>query len=370
MNKNKINIADFKRNSDFYKEISLILTVKSFDLQAIRKRYLKSKNNKSKRTGSVERRKVTEGGVISLNIKKGNIIKQDILNKLPEPRGIDGHTGIIALSSENKVFVIKDSKVYTITNPWFSYIHTTKINPADKNKVLISSSGFDCIFEYDYIKNEKTFEWFSWENGFNKGLDPESGKDLYLTRSRETAKEFDNEGKNHLFISNPEEEVLPTSKRAAFINSVSYSNKDKNKILATFFHEGAVYQIDTKTNKAEKVLDDLTNPHGGCNYKSEFMATSTKSGELVFGNTENQDRFDFSKIEGKAKELGDFEWIQNSIVVNENIISIDSNRNCFVIFNPEEKLYDLIAFDKNWAVQDLIDTEISESIADKVKKLK
>ena len=52
----KIDLSQFQRDHSFYGELNLLLTVKSFDLQAIRKRYLASKKNK--RAGSVERRKV------------------------------------------------------------------------------------------------------------------------------------------------------------------------------------------------------------------------------------------------------------------------------------------------------------------------
>ena len=46
MNANKIDISTFKRDHGFYGEIELLLTIKSFDLQAIRARYVASKNNK------------------------------------------------------------------------------------------------------------------------------------------------------------------------------------------------------------------------------------------------------------------------------------------------------------------------------------
>ena len=362
MSKTNIHISEFTKCNDFYEDVNLLVTVKSFDLKAIRARYLKSKENKSKRTGSIERRAVTIGGIAKIKISKGSIIEENILNKLPEPRGIDGLNDIIALSSENKVFIIREGEIYLITNPWFSYIYTTKIYQNIPHRILISSSGFDCIFEYDYIKNEKTFEWFSWENGFNKGVDPETAEDLFLTRKPKEAEEFTEKGIHHLLIDDPESQVLPTSKRAAFINSVTYNTNTPNSILATFFHEGSVYEIDMKTSKATKVLGDLLNPHGGLTFGNEFMATSTKSGELVIGNIENQIRYNFNNLEGKDEVLGDFEWIQNSIYLNENIISIDSNRNSFVIFNPEKKLYDIINFNDNWAVQDIINIDENPNI--------
>ena len=45
----KIDISQFRRDSSFYGELNLLLTVKNFDLQAIRKRYLASKKKQSRK---------------------------------------------------------------------------------------------------------------------------------------------------------------------------------------------------------------------------------------------------------------------------------------------------------------------------------
>ncbi len=350
-----IDISNFKHNKDFYNKFELLISIKSFDLLAIRKRYLESKNNKNKRTGSIERRAVTEGGIAKLTIENGQIKNCIILKSLAEPRGIDYHQGIIAFSSENKVYIIRDNKSYCITDPWFSYIHTCKINPFDKNKILVSSSGYDCIMEYDYIKNSKTFEWFAWENGFEYGIDPESGDKIYLSRLKEKAAEYKSKGINHLLIDASKDSFLPTSKRAAFINSVVYNPKDDNQIIATFFHEGAVYSIDRKTGKTIPLINGLSNPHGGMINNCNTIATSTKSGEIFIKTADILFRYQFKNLGGKKAALGDFEWIQNAIILEENIIAIDSNRNAFVIFNTEKQIYDTISFDENWAIQDLIE---------------
>ena len=103
----------------------------------------------------------------------------------------------------------------------------------------------------------------------------------------------------------------------------------------------------------------MQSPHGGARYSSDFMAANTKGGEVVLGNLWNQDRYTFSSLTGKPDMLSDFEWIQNSIQVDGNIISIDSNRNSFVIIQPENEQIDFVPFDNNWAVQDLIQAEPS-----------
>ena len=50
----RIDVSKFQRDSSFYGQIDLLLTVKSFDLQAIRKRYLESKKINALEVLSVE----------------------------------------------------------------------------------------------------------------------------------------------------------------------------------------------------------------------------------------------------------------------------------------------------------------------------
>jgi hypothetical protein len=151
---------------------------------------------------------------------------------------------------------------------------------------------------------------------------------------------------------------------------VVYDAVNPNRIIATFFHEGAVFSIDKKSGKAIKVLDGLTNPHGGRRLGEEtYMATSTKSGEVVIGNLDYQERYNFSHLKGKPGFLQDFEWVQNSIALDDNIVSIDSNRNMLVIYNPGKQLIDFVPYDKNWAVQDIIPCRPSAKLFSQIQGL-
>lgn len=368
-NNDLIDISKYKEDNSFYSEIKLLITIKSFDLQAIRERYLKNKNKKSNRTGSVARREVATGGIAELTIKNGKITHSEVLAEFPEPRGVDSFEEITAFSSENKVYLLDGDSLQTITNPWFSYIHTIDIEKSQKKRMLISSSGFDSIFEYSIDGQEKTFEWFAWENGFDHGIDPESGDKLFLTRNEDKAAHYKSEGKNFLFISDPANQTLPTAKRAAFINSVVYDSIDKNNVIATFFHEGAVYEIDRRTGKADKVLEGLKNPHGGMKLESNrYLGTSTTGGEIVAGNIDKQTRYDFKNLEGKPDFLSDMEWVQNTKIIEGNFIAIDSNRNAFMIINPEKKLLSRVEFDPDWAIQDLVVSHLRESQKQIIKR--
>ena len=370
MDKQIIDISKFKQSNDFYDPFTLITTVKSFDLQEIRKRYVASrKTNKSGKVGSVERREVGVGGIVKVKIDQGKVVSNDILVKLKEPRGIGICNDYLGIAAENTVYLISDNAVKEINSPWFSYIHTLDFSPHESNKILISSSGLDCIFEYDTETLTETFSWFAWENGFNEATDPKTEEKIILTKDAQTAEDLKNSNQNVMLIENPIEQVLPTAMRAAFINSVVYDADSPANILGTFFHKGAVYKINMNDKQASSALEGLKSPHGGFKLNNEIMATSTATGEVVIGNIDNQKRYIFENLPGKPDYLDSLEWLQNSKLIGDNIITIDSNRTSFVIFNPKTELYSMIPYDNNWAIQDMIVGEISESQENNVRSL-
>lgn len=347
-----IDLSTFKTDNNFYGQIDLLLTVKNFDLQSIRARYIASKNNKSGKAGSVERRKVGTGGICSVGFSNGQLLKEEIHVSLKEPRGIALRDGLLAIAAENTIYLITD-EIRVIENPWFSYIHTIDFNPFDPNKILVASSGLDCIFEYDLTTLEQVYAWHAWENGFCESINKE-GQTVILTRDAGKAKELEAEGKIVKLISDPKNETLPTAQRAAFINTVTYDTTQENHFFATFFHEGAVFKIDMKSGIATKVVERMKNPHGGRNQGDMLLATSTGTGEIIRKSTKSEIRYQFSNLDGKDPELGEMEWIQNAIDEAGNIIAIDSNRTSFVIFNPEKEIISKVAYNDDWAVQDLV----------------
>ncbi|HHZ65627.1 MAG TPA: hypothetical protein EYN38_11425 [Flavobacteriales bacterium] len=364
-----IEIAEFRRDTSFYGTIDLLLTIKSFNLQAIRKRYIASLSNLSGRTGSVERREVSLGGMVRIRIDRGKLTVEEKLCTLKEPRGIDLKHGQLAISSENKVYLIGDTEVQSIENDWFSYIHTVKYHAGNPNKLLVSSSGFDAIFEYDLLDKSPCFEWFAWEHGFNKGVDPELGEELYLTRKAAEAIQYRESGLNHLFIQDPLKDVLPTAKRAAFINSVDYDVRNQDSIIATFFHLGAANRIEIPTGKPTPIIEDLQKPHGACNYKDGYMVTSTGAGSVVLSDAASEVEYSLRGLPCKPDELNDREWVQNAITFGNIILAIDSNRTAFVIFDIEKRIYDIVPYNTEWAVQDAVVGSVSANQIEGLKEI-
>ena len=191
-----IDLSQFQRSSDFYPSIGILVTVKSFDLQAIRKRYLQSRMSGSGKAGSVERRNPGKGGILQLRLEQGAIKEERILCQLTEPRGIDFRDDKLAIAAENTIYHFDEKGQMTILeDKWFSYIHTVKFHPEEPDRVLISSSGLDLIKEYSIAKQRETYEWLAWEHGFARSHDPASGRELWLTRSPEQAAKWKHQGR-------------------------------------------------------------------------------------------------------------------------------------------------------------------------------
>ena len=144
MNIQKIDISTYQRDDSLIEKLDLLLTVKSFDLQAIRKRYIASRNSKSGRAGSVERRKVSLGGIVKPRIENGRVMTEGVLLRLKEPRGIAAREGLLGIAAEDTIYLL-EKNIRSLKNPWFSYIHTIDFQ---ENKMLVASSGFDSLFEY------------------------------------------------------------------------------------------------------------------------------------------------------------------------------------------------------------------------------
>lgn len=347
-----IDLSSFERVA--LPEITLLVSIKSFDLQAIRERYLAARLQKGK-VGSVERRPVAKGGVARLVIQGDQIFSEQMLHELKEPRAIAEKDGVIAIGAENSVYVFQGDQKFTLESPWFSYIHTLDFHPLNPDLILISSSGFDCFFEYNWKTGECIRSWFAWENGWNKGFDKKSKQDVWLTRIPEQAQEWSKAGKIVKCITDPLNQVLPTAERAAFINSALYHKDNGDVIYVTLFHEGAVYKIDWRTGEKKQVFNQLVSPHGGQIRNGQEMVTNTAGGEIQL-KSGGLLKFSFHNLPEKDSRLGSLEWLQNTArLQNGYFVTIDSNRTAFVFFHPGKRTYQIVPYNKDWAVQDILE---------------
>jgi len=345
------DLQDFSDNPDLIGDLEIAFTVKSFDLQAIRKRYLASR--KRSRTGSVERRAPAEGGIVRAAISNGKLQRQEILARVVEARGIDLRNEWLALSSDNRIYLFSQGtpEPVVVENKWFSYIHTVKWS-ADDTRLLVASSGVDTIMELSAAGREVRWEWNAWEHGINTGRDPRTDQEHVLTRSPEEAERLEQQGNRVILVTEPQADPLPTALRAAFINSAEYD--DQGDIIATFFHDGKVVKIDRGTAGRTTLLDGLTKPHGGMPFGEGYLVTDTAGGQVQYCGTDRLEQYTFNQLPGKPDALGDLEWLQTSHYYGSVILTIDANRSALICFDPRRQEKTVVPFNPDWAVQDFV----------------
>lgn len=359
------DLQDFSDNPNLIADLEIVFTVKSFDLQAIRKRYLASR--KRSRTGSVERREPAEGGIVRAYISNGEFRRQEIVARIVEARGIDIRNERLALSSDNKLYLFTEgaSEPEVIENKWFSYIHTVKWS-TDGTRLLVTSSGVDTIMELAADGGEILWEWNAWEHGINTGRDPRTDQAHILTRSPEEADQLRRQGKSVLLVTDPQADPLPTALRAAFINSAEYD--DRGNVLATFFHDGKVVEIHKETGRITTLIEGLTKPHGGVPFGKGYLVTDTAGGRVVYHDDKRVDSYRFDGLPGNPESMGDLEWLQTSHYHGSVILTVDANRSALICFDPGRQEKMMVPFDPDWAVQDFVIMPQQDSLLEQAKR--
>ena len=85
-----------------------------------------------------------------------------------EPYGVDASRNKLALATAKSVQLINmdTGEARLCHNPWLNQGHTVEFS-ADGKKLLVVSSGFDAVFEFDTESGEVLWEWFAWDHGFD-----------------------------------------------------------------------------------------------------------------------------------------------------------------------------------------------------------
>ena len=112
-----------------------------------------------------------------------------------EPYGVDTRGNKIALATASSVRLIdiNSGKERGCQNPWLNQGHTVEFS-ADGKKLLVGSSGFDAVFEFDTVSGKVIWEWFAWDHGFER-----SKLGHYVVRSETRYKALDCHGSRSAF---------------------------------------------------------------------------------------------------------------------------------------------------------------------------
>jgi hypothetical protein len=270
-----------------------------------------------------------------------------------EPYGVAVNSDKMALATAQFVQLrdIKTGESRFCDNPWLKQGHTVEFSPNGK-KLLVGSSGFDAIFEFDTESGEVVWEWFAWDHGFDQ-----SKLGHYVVRSESKCKALKAMGQDVLLVADPRkyEFGIPTRQKPAHLNSAHYASD--GQILVTLFHQGAGYVIDRKTGHAKEVISGLSNPHKLSRRKGGgFFISDTKRGKVIFLNEEYRSTYELALagMPGIVRSPQLTEFLQNTTELRQELFAcVDIHRSCIWLMDVRRRRYRGIKFPIEWSVHDI-----------------
>ena len=270
-----------------------------------------------------------------------------------EPYGVAASRNKMALATAKSVQLINldTGEARLCHNPWLNQGHTVEFSP-DGKKLLVGSSGFDAVFEFDTESGEVVWQWFAWDQGFDR-----SKLGHYVVRSAARCQALAAVGHEVLLVGDPEKYPfgIPTRQKPAHLNSACYDSH--GRILVTLFHQGAGYVIDRNTGEAKEVISGLSNPHKLSRRKrGGYFISDTKGGKLIFLDEKYRPEYQvaLAGTPGVARSPQLSEFLQNTAELREDLFAcIDIHRSSLWLIDVKRRRYRGIKFPAEWSVHDV-----------------
>ena len=270
-----------------------------------------------------------------------------------EPYGVDASRNKMALATASSVQLIDmdTGEARLCHNPWLNQGHTVEFSP-DGKKLLVGSSGFDAVFEFDTESEKVVWQWFAWDHGFDR-----SKLGHYVVRSEARRNTLVAMGHEVLLVEDPEKYPfgIPTRQKPAHLNSACYDSY--GRILVTLFHQGAGYVIDRNTGEATEAISGLSNPHKLSRRKrGGYFISDTKGGKLIFLNEKHRAEYEvaLAGLPGVARSPQLSEFLQNTTELREDLFAcIDIHRSSLWLIDVKRRRYRGIKFPAEWSVHDV-----------------
>jgi len=270
-----------------------------------------------------------------------------------EPYGVDAWGSKMALATANYVRLIDldTGEARSCQHPWLNQAHTVEFS-ADGKKLLVGSSGFDAVFEFDTTSGEVVWQWFAWDHGFDR-----SKLGHYVVRSAARCRTLAAMGHEVLLVDDPAkyEFGIPTRQKPAHLNSACYDSD--GRILVTLFHQGAGYVVDRNTGEAQEIISGLVVPHKLSRRKSGgYFISDTRRGKLIFLDEKYCHKYEIA-LAGtpgveRAPELS--EYLQNTTELREDLFAcVDIHRSSLWLIDVKRRRYRGIKFPVEWSVHDV-----------------
>lgn len=270
-----------------------------------------------------------------------------------EPYAVDMWHNKMALAGANYVRLIDmDSGVVkSCRDPWLSQSHTVEFS-ADGKRLLVVSSGFDTVLEFDTESGEVVWRWFAWDRGYNR-----SNLGHYVVRSRRVSELLRAQGHETLLVDDPSkfEFGVPTRFCPAHLNSARYDAD--GKILISLFHQGTGAVIDRVTGEVQEAITGLVNPHKFCRRRrGGYFISDTRRGKLIFMDDNYRRTREIALAGAPGIERSPLlsEFLQNATELKDDLFAcVDIHRNTLWLVDIQSRRYRAIKFPVEWSMHDV-----------------
>lgn len=270
-----------------------------------------------------------------------------------EPYCIDIFGNLMALCGGNYVELVdmQTGVKRSLQHPWLRQAHSVQFSK-DGRRLLVSSSGFDAVFEFDVASGKTCWEWFAWDNGLDQSRLGE-----YYVRTRARAAELEAQGHKVILVNDPSQHELgiPTRFCPVHINGAFYDHEEN--VLVTLFQQGAAIRVDKATGGTTDIASGLINPHklhprsdGG------YYVADTRRGELLLLDDDYrvERRISLREAPGEVRSATLTEFLQSVSELDDGLFAcVDIHRSTLWLIDVNARRYRGIRFPREWSVHDV-----------------
>lgn len=270
-----------------------------------------------------------------------------------EPYAIDVWGNKMGLAGANYVWLIdmESGEVRSCQDPWLSQSHTVQFS-ADGKRLLVVSSGFDAVIEFDTESGEVVWQWFAWDHGYDRSI-----LGHYVARSPEKSEALKAMGHEVLLVDDPSkfEFGVPTRLCPAHLNSAHYDVD--GKILVSLFHQGVGIIIDKATGEVCEAITGLINPHKfSRRRRGGYCISDTRRGKLIFMDKRYRRTSELALAGAPGIERSPLltEFLQNATELKDDLFAcVDIHRNTLWLVDVKRRRYRGIKFPVEWSMHDV-----------------
>ena len=339
-------MAGFKNDPAAFSPIECYVAVKDFD-QVNRLERLRQ-SGADATIGRRWNRSVEKGLLARAVLVPGAPVEVKASRELDEVRGVvQLDDGELLVSSDG--FVLRLDQHFDMVRSYhsknFGLIHNIALKD-DGNTLLVAATGTASIVELSLLSGGTTWEWVTWEHGWNPDMDG-----VLRTRSIEQYWDAIYAGRQARFvqIGHPRCPLPLVGARTTCPNSVCYRG---DKVLATLIRCGTVVEIDRTTGQWTTVIQGLSDmPHGILPCGDGWLVSDTRSGAVFTFDKAFVPQQCITLINlPKHPGLGAAEWIQHTFPLGDDrFIVCDAHRG-IILLDLRKRAYAICAPDPTWSV--------------------